>query len=45
MSSLHDALEKISILEVLIVLLAFLGINLLLDILGYHIGIQIKVFR
>lgn len=38
MSSLHDALEKISILEVLIVLLAFLGINLLLDILGYHIG-------
>ena len=38
MSSLHDALEKISILEVLIVLLAFLGINLLLDIFGYHIG-------
>lgn len=38
MSSLNDSLKKITILEVLIILLALMGIVILLGIFGYSIG-------
>ena len=38
MSSLHDSLKKITIIEILIVLLALMGSVLLFDIFGYSIG-------
>ena len=38
MSSLHDSLKKITLLEVLIVLLALMGITLLFNIFGHPVG-------
>ena len=38
MSSLSDGIGKITILEILIILLALIGVTILFDIFGFSIG-------